>query len=163
MEKLFFTTMTAMMLTTLAMANDVKGKVIAVIDGNTLQVLGSDEQTYNILLWGIDCPELGQEYGEAAKKHLEKLIMGKSVTVMFRGKDRLGNTLAEVMVNGKKDPRIDLLREGLAWTAEKNPSADLETVRTAAQAKANGLWKQDNPTPPWVFRREQTMLQRKSS
>jgi micrococcal nuclease len=163
MRKLFFSTMIAMMLTTLAIANDVKGKVIAVIDGNTLQVQGSDNQTYNILLAGIDSPELGQDFGPEAKKFLEKMILGKNVTVSFKGKDRLGNSLAEVRINGKKDPRLELLKEGLAWTEEKNPLPDLETQRSWAQSKNKGLWKRDNPTPPWIYRREQTMLQRKSS
>ena len=80
-----------------------------------------------------------------------------------KGKDRLGNTLGEVMIGGKKDPRIDLLTEGLAWTSENHPMADLEGLRVSAQAKGKGLWKQNNPTPPWIYRREQSMLQPKSS
>jgi micrococcal nuclease len=91
------------------------------------------------------------------------MILGKNVTVSFKGKDRLGNSLAEVRINGKKDPRLELLKEGLAWTEEKNPLPDLEAQRSWAQSKNKGLWKRDNPTPPWIYRREQTMLQRKSS
>lgn len=163
MRELFFSTMITMMLTTLVMANDVKGKVVAVIDGNTLKVVGNDDQLYTVLLAGIDSPELNQEFGQESKKFLEKLILNKNVTLTFKGKDRMGNTLAEVVLKGKKDPRMALLEQGFAWTSEKNPLQDLEAVRSAAQVQGKGLWKQDNPTPPWVFRREQSMLQRKSS
>lgn len=163
MRELFFSTMIAMMLTTLVMANDVNGKVVAVIDGNTVKVIGNDDQLYIVLLAGIDSPELDQEFGQESKKFLEKLILNKNVTLTTRGKDRLGNTLAEVVIKGKKDPRIALLEQGFAWTSEKNPLQDLEAVRSAAQAQGKGLWKQDNPTPPWVYRREQSMMQRKSS
>ncbi|MBL0742303.1 thermonuclease family protein [Chryseolinea lacunae] len=147
-----------------ALAGDeVKGKVIAVIDGNTLSIAGDDNQTHQVMLAGIDSPELEQEFGEKAKSFLEKIVLKKEVTVKFTGKDRWGNYLAEVLVNGKEDPRIELLKQGYAWTAEKNPVPDLESYRTSAQQKGKGLWKQENPTPPWTFRRQQTMLQAKSS
>jgi len=155
MKNLVFSTMAAMMLSGGVMANDVEGKVIAVIDGNTLQVAGNDNQTHNVLLMGIDSPELDQEFGLDAKKCLEKMTLGKHVSVTFKGWDRFGNVLAEILVNGKKDPRIQLLKEGLAWTAEKNPLPHLESYRSSAQLKGKGLWKQDNPTPPWIYKREQ--------
>lgn len=152
-----------MMLATPVTANDVNGKVVAVIDGNTLQVVGRDNELYNVLLADIDCPELDQQFGQESKRCLEKMILNKNVTIIFKGKDRLGNTLAEVLINGKKDPRVQLLQEGFAWTSEKNPLPVLEAFRSAAQSNRKGLWKQDNPTPPWVYRREQSMLQQKSS
>ena len=149
--------------TAVALASDFKGKVISVIDGNTLQVLGSDGQTYNLILAGIDCPELKQAYGNDAKICLEKLTLGKDVDIRVVGKDRLGNAQAEVLVSGKKDPRIQLLKDGLAWTSEKDPNNILEAYRAASQSKKKGLWKEENPTPPWIFRREQSMLEAKSS
>jgi micrococcal nuclease len=145
------------------LANDiVSARVVAVIDGNTLEIRGEDNETRKIILAGIDSPELSQEYGEKARKFLEKIALEKDVTVQITGKDRLGNALAIVIIEDK-DPRLELLKEGLAWTSEKNPIADLETIRLKAQEKGRGLWKQENPTPPWTYRREQTMLQPKSS
>ena len=144
-------------------ANDLQGKVVTVIDGNTIQILCKNDETHTVQLVGIDSPELSQEYGEESKRLLEKIVLGKKVTISFKGKDWRGNPLAEVLVNGKKDPRVELLEEGLAWTAEKNPLPDLEAYRTRAQQKGLGLWKQSNPTPPWTHRRQQTMLQPKTS
>lgn len=141
----------------------ITGKVITVIDGNTVEIQGDDAQTYTIILAGIDCPELTQAFGENAKKHLEKVALNKNVTVNFQGKDRKGNYLAVILVKGDTDLRIDLLKEGLAWTAEKNPDPELENHRTRAQEKRKGLWKEDNPVPPWTHRREQSMLEAKSS
>ncbi|NJM26779.1 MAG: hypothetical protein HC859_16200 [Bacteroidia bacterium] len=55
----------------LAQANEsITGSVVAVVDGNTLQVKSGND-TYTILLWGIDSPELAQSYGGEAKKYLE--------------------------------------------------------------------------------------------
>ena len=142
--------------------DEITAEVISVIDGNTLEIRENNE-TRNILLAGIDSPELNQEYGMKAKKLLEKLALNEKVIVRFQGKDRKGKDLAEVIVDGKVDLRIELLKEGLAWTAERNPLPELEEYRVKAQQKGKGLWKQEDPTPPWTFRRQQTMLQAKSN
>ncbi len=157
-------TLAGLLLMSAVWANDeVSAKVVSVIDGNTLEVIGNDGETIKISLIGIDCPELGQAYGDNAKKFMEKLILKKNVTVKLQGKDRWGNYLAIVKMNDQVDPRIALLKEGLAWTAEKNPVPELEDHKEKAREKNKGLWKQENPTPPWIYRREQTMLQPKSS
>lgn len=143
-------------------AEVISGKVVAVLDGNTLEVFTSENETYKILLYGIDCPELGQEFGERAKMFLEKLVLNKSVNAEIQGKDRWGNRLAVVLIDGK-DPREELLQEGLAWTAERNPIETFESIKEKAKQKGKGLWKDQEPTPPWIYRRQQTMTQFKSS
>jgi micrococcal nuclease len=149
-------------LTPFASANEViSGKVVTVIDGNTLEVTTTENETYKILLFGIDSPELGQEYGEKAKRFLEKLILEKNISVEIQGKDRLGNRLGTILID-KKDLRLELLQEGLAWTAERQPLEDLEVIKEKARSKKKGLWKETEPTPPWIYRRQQTMLQPKS-
>lgn len=143
-------------------AEVIAGKVVTVIDGNTLEVFTPENETYKILLFGIDCPELGQEYGEKAKRYLEKLILNKEVSVEIQGKDRWGNRLGIILIEGV-DPREGLLQEGLAWTSEKNPIEAFELMKEKSKEKGKGLWKEENPTPPWIFRRQQTMLQLKTS
>lgn len=139
---------------------EFSGKVISVIDGNTVDVVVSDTETIRVVLTGIDSPEIGQKYGEEAKAALKKILLKKDVKVKLVGKDRWGNNLAVVM-KGSSDPRIELLEKGLAWTAERNPEAELEKVRLTAQASGLGIWEDENPTPPWTFRRQQTMMQAK--
>lgn len=141
----------------------ITGKVVSVIDGNTIEVQTKEKETFKILFHGIDCPEIDQDYGDKAKRFLEKLILEKNVSVQLQGKDRWGNQLAIVLVDGELDPRFELLEQGLAWTAERNPMVELESIREKAKEKGKGLWKDDSPTPPWTYRRQQTMLQPKSS
>jgi endonuclease YncB( thermonuclease family) len=140
----------------------IAGKVVTVIDGNTLEIFTSENETYKILLYGIDSPELDQEYGEKAKRFLEKLTLNKSISVEIQGKDRLGNRLGIVMIDGE-DPREKLLEEGLAWTAERNPIVEFENIKEKSREKGKGLWKEKDPTPPWIFRRQQTLTQFKTS
>lgn len=143
--------------------NDIKGKVVSVIDGNTVEVLSDSKEQYKVVLAGIDCPELEQQFGVEAKKYLEKLVLKQIVTLQVKGKDRFGNYLAVLLLNGDDDPRIELLKQGLAWTSEKSPNPDLEPYRSWAQQKKKGLWQDENPTPPWTYRRQQTMAAPKSS
>ncbi len=147
-----------------AWSNEViSGNVMTVVDGNTVVVILEDQSTYKIVLYGIDCPELGQDYGDAARRYLEKLLLDRTVTVEMKGKDRRGTRLGVVIPEGGADPRYKLLKEGLAWTTEVNRIPELEGLKEKARAKAKGLWEQDHPTPPWTFRRQQTMLQTKWS
>jgi micrococcal nuclease len=137
----------------------VVGKVINVIDGNTIEVT-TDNNSQKIVFAGIDCPEAGQQYADKAKRYTEKLLMNEEVTYQITGKDRWGNYIGVVM-KGETDPRVELLEEGLAWTTEKNPIPELEAYRLKAFEKGRGLWKEENPTPPWIYRRQQSMIQAK--
>jgi micrococcal nuclease len=145
-------------------AEEFTAKVVNVIDGNTLEVITTDNQTQRLVLAGIDCPEMGQTYADKAKKFLEKLILEKEVVVTITGKDRWGNYLAALkVVRNDVDPRIELLEEGLAWTSEKNPIPNFESIRLKAMERQKGIWKEADPKAPWIYRREQSMMQAKSS
>ncbi|HEY0654008.1 MAG TPA: thermonuclease family protein [Chryseosolibacter sp.] len=148
-----------------ALANDgiMSAQVITVVDGNTVEVRTAENEVLTLILADIDCPELTQEYGDEAKKFLEKLALKKEVTIQIHGKDRKGNNVGVLLIKGKTDARIELLEKGLAWTSERNPKPELESVRTSAEKDGKGLWKDSNPTPPWTYRRQQSMLQPKSS
>jgi endonuclease YncB( thermonuclease family) len=139
------------------------GRVSAVIDGNTVEVVDNANETFRITLADIDCPELSQPYGVEARQFLGKMLSGKEVKITWRGKDRKGNHIAVVLLAKDVDPRIQLIREGLAWTSEKNPDAELESLRMEAQRNGKGLWKERNATPPWIYRRQQSMMNPKSS
>lgn len=141
--------------------NELSGKVVSVIDGNTIELVTNDSESYKILLYGIDSPELGQDYGDKAQKFLQKIVLDKTVNVKIQGKDRWGNRLGIILIDGKIDPRLKLLEAGLAWTAERNPIDELESIKEKARENGKGLWKEKDPTPPWTYRREQTMLEPK--
>jgi micrococcal nuclease len=141
----------------------MSGQVTAVLDGNTMEICFSNSDVRKVLFAGIDSPELGQEFGQDAKNFLEKIVLRKNVTVEFKGKDRFGNYLGVVKIKGNVDAGIEVLKNGFAWTSEKDPNEELERVRIAAQQSKTGLWKQQNPIPPWTYRRQQTMLKPKTS
>ena len=138
------------------------GTVTSVYDGNTLSVTANDGEKYRVVLMGIDCPELKQPYGIAARQLLEGLVLNREIELELHGKDRLGNYVGLVLLEEAVDVRLQLLAEGLAWTAEKDPIEDLEAIRLRAMKERKGLWGDNDPVAPWVFRRQQSMLEPKS-
>jgi endonuclease YncB( thermonuclease family) len=143
-------------------ANTITGKVVEVIDGNTLMVRAGAEQ-YRLVLLDIDCPDQGQAYAEAAAQHTRKALQGKTVTVTLAGKDRWGNYTGMVYLKSGKDFRHELVSLGMAWVSEKCTEAQLHTLQQQAQKEKRGLWADESPTPPWVYRRQQSMMTPKSS
>lgn len=132
----------------------VVGKVVKVVDGDTLHVY-SNKGTYKIRLSGIDAPERGQAYGKRAKEHLEFLVAGKQVIAIVESKDRYGRYVASVKVQSK-DVCAEMLTAGYAWhykQYDNNKYYD-ELQREAKKAK-RGLWIDKKPQAPWEYRKEQ--------
>lgn len=148
--------------TGLFFSDATRGKVVRVNDGDTLEVSTASGDHFQIVLLGVDCPELSQEFGRQAHDFSRDRMLGKDVVVNFHGKDRLGNHIGIILLQDGTDIRHHLLRHGLAWTAEKNPVAELEAIRHEAEKRREGLWSADNPTPPWIYRRQQSMTGSKS-
>ncbi|MEQ8786223.1 MAG: thermonuclease family protein [Pirellulaceae bacterium] len=129
----------------------LEGKVVSITDGDTLQVL-VDEQPVKVRLEGIDCPETGQPFGSAAKKHLSSICFGKQVRVRVTGQDRYGRTLGEVLV-GDESANQAMVADGFAWHYKKYSSdAELAASEVSAREAKVGLWADANPIPPWEWR-----------
>lgn len=138
-------------------SDEIAGKVIRVIDGNTIEVLDAEKEVIKIMLSEVDCPELEQEYGEEAKQYTEKLVLRKRVIIQLMGKDRWGNKLGVVTLNNGKILDQELVKEGLAWS-KKEADDILISLQEQAKETKSGLWSNEDPTPPWIYRRQQTMM-----
>jgi len=136
-----------------AIAADFSGKVVGVTDGDTITVIhnGRGEK---IRLYGIDCPEKRQAFGNRAKQAASELAFGKSVTVMSHGRDRYKRTIGEVILPDGKNLNQKLVREGFCWWYRKYAPEDstLDRLETEAREAKRGLWMDPNPIPPWEWR-----------
>ena len=107
--------------TSLLLAQGVVGKVVRVIDGDTIEVLhgGSPDR---VRLAGIDCPEKNQPFGSRAKQATSYLAFGQQVTLQLSGKDKYNRTLAEVILPDGRSLNKELVRQGMAWWYRKYSS-----------------------------------------
>jgi micrococcal nuclease len=63
------------------------GVVVSVHDGDIHTLLDDVKVQHKIRLAQIDAPELGQEWGRAAKKALSDLVYHRNVSVVVETKD----------------------------------------------------------------------------
>ena len=140
---------------TALLADELRGKVVSIADGDTITVLDADKKQHKVRLNGIDAPEKKQAFGAKSKVRLGELVAGKDVVVEWKEKDTYGRTLGKV-IQGGMDVNLQMVKEGLAWHYRKySKSADLSRAEAEAKAGKKGLWADPNPVPPWDFRKSE--------
>jgi len=59
----------------------IYGRVVGVIDGDTVKVLDATQQLHTVRLMGIDAPEKAQPYGQRSKQSLSEMVYQHNVRV----------------------------------------------------------------------------------
>ncbi len=129
------------------------GKVVSVLDGDTIGVLYS-KRAKRIRLNGIDAPEKGQAFGQKAKQFVSEQAFGKEVTVRTFGLDKYGRTIGDVFLPDRRMLNEELVRAGLAWWYRKYApdNVKLEKLEVEAREANRNIWSHRKPVPPWVYR-----------
>jgi endonuclease YncB( thermonuclease family) len=129
------------------------GRVIHVVDGDTLDVLAG-KQRIRVRLIEIDAPESGQLESIRARQSLIQICGGEIATVESSGRDRNGWVLARISCNGI-DANAEQVRRGMAWVFDGYAKLDspLYALQEEARSAGRGLWAQKEPVPPWEWRR----------
>ena len=68
-------------LATCVQAADLRGRVVAVSDGDTVTVLDAERHQHKVRLAGIDAPEKAEPFGQALNISLADQIFGREVAV----------------------------------------------------------------------------------
>ena len=143
-----------LLLSVMVPAAEIRGKVVAVIDGDTVTVLDElDKAKFRIRLYGIDAPEKRQRFGTEARDHLSGLVLKKPVIIRYKEVDRYGRIVGTIRIDGE-DINRRMLRDGMAWhysRFDKTPEY-AESERLARNEK-RGLWIERNPVDPHDFRK----------
>lgn len=139
-------------------------KVVAVHDGDTLTVerqKGGDVE--KIRLARVDAPELKQKGGKDAQSFVSDLCLGQVVEVSVRETDKYGRMVSNITLPDGRNLNEWIVLEGLAWWYRAYAKTDrtLELFEDHAKRHQIGLWEDDDPTPPWTWRREQKAVKKK--
>ncbi len=134
---------------------DIAGRVVRIADGDTLSVLDAANNQYKIRFYGIDAPERGQPFGNAARRELAAMVEGKQVQLVVRDIDDYDRRVAEVYRDGRSI-NLAMVEAGYAWWYRYHARSrqDLELAERRAREAHRGLWSDKDPQPPWVWRRE---------
>ncbi|WP_240184600.1 thermonuclease family protein [Enterobacter roggenkampii] len=67
---------------------DISGRILRVLDGDTVKMLEPGNQLTRIRLAGIDAPEKSQPFGQRSRQELSSMVAQQHVTVTGSDKDR---------------------------------------------------------------------------
>lgn len=134
-------------------AEELRGKVVHIADGDTITVLDTNKTQHKIRLEGIDAPEHGQAFGTKSKERITEKVAGKEVVVRWESKDRYGRILGDVYL-GDRLINLEMVQDGLAWHYKQfSKSKELAEAEDAARKAKKGLWVDKEPVPPWEYRK----------
>ena len=147
--------------------SDFTGKVIRVVDGDTIHVVPDDRNQYPdskyrktgfvpVRMRGIDSPEKNQVYGPEARDMLVSLILQETISVVFKNIDQYGRFVGYVFLDGR-NINLEMVESGYAWAymqyVDKPYASEFYNAEQQSRKERKGLWKQSNPIPPWEWRK----------
>lgn len=133
-----------------------KAVVESVVDGDTFWARREDGQRVKIRLYGVDCPESNQAFGQEAKAFSEHVLYGKRVDLVTESIDQYGRTVATVYLENTHVLQEEILRSGMAWLygqfCRQPQCLYWRMLEVAAREGKSGLWADPAPEAPWVWR-----------
>jgi len=132
------------------------GVVNSVHDGDTVTVtpIQKNKPPIKVRILQIDAPELKQNYGVDSKAYLETLVLHCPVKLQGNKKDIYGRTLAKIKTDTGKQVSDLMIQSGAAWVyKDDRTNKRLMKLEQKARDGKLGLWKEENPEPPWEFRK----------
>lgn len=128
-------------------------QVVHVQDGDTIYVHAPGQaHAVSVRIQGIDAPEICQAWGPQARQALQALVQQGPVSLLGRGHDSYGRTLAQVFLQGQDVGRT-MVAQGHAWSYRRGRDAG-PYAQEQSQARAGrlGLFGQGRPERPAAFR-----------
>lgn len=120
-------------------------------DGDTVKIVDNLTE-YKLRITDIDAPERNQTYGKKSRRALRQLCENTSVQVIIKGVDKYQRQLGELICN-QQDVSAYMLNNGHAWFNKRySNKTDLSQAEQYARIKKLGLWQDEKPMAPWVWR-----------
>ena len=131
-------------------AEAVEYRISRVVDGDTVYMKDGTK----VRLHGIDTPERDQPYGKQATRNLDKLI-GRTVFVVERDTDRYGRLVGTLYTPEGVNVNLQMVCNGSAWWYSRyaRNNRAMASCQDEAKEAGLGLWADDDPMPPWEWRR----------
>lgn len=134
---------------------DIRGSVVRVLDGDTIEVLQEDNELTRVRLNGIDAPEKAQPFGQRSRQALTAMIAGKVVHIAGNNRDRYGRLLGTVWYDSADINAIQVIH-GMAWAYRYKGKAMVQAYaerEEKACKNRTGLWEEPAPVEPWRWRK----------
>lgn len=138
-----------------SLPDSFEATVTVVRDGDTVDVVDSDGETIRVRLHGIDAPEHGQRFNRESAAYVKGVVGGRKVRIRRVDVDQFERLIGEIWL-GDQRMNGEIVRAGFAWHYRQYAGDDSELALAEAEARRDrrGLWADDRPLPPWVWRRQ---------
>lgn len=115
--------------------------VIAVEKGDVIKVLYKGK-TLDITLYGIDCPEISQPFGQKARQFTSRTVLNKSVIIEILKQQSDTQYIGNVILPDGTILSQIIVRKGLAAWDLKNAPDDikLQSLQLIAKDMGVGMW-----------------------
>ena len=120
-------------------------------DGDTVKIIDESKE-YKLRINHIDAPERNQDYGKKSRRALMKFCKDTTIQVTITGTDQYQRQLGNLYCN-KQDVSAYMLKNGHAWFSKRySKKKDLADAEALARKNKLGLWQDEEPIAPWVWR-----------
>lgn len=137
----------------------IVAKSVRALDGDTIEVTLSGQQSERVRLAGIDAPESKQAGGKESTQNLEKCLKNQPVKVQWFKKDKYQRIVGYVIAD-KKSCNLQQLKDGAAWYYKAFESELSQENRityanaeVSARTQSKGLWQSSCVIAPWEWRK----------
>ena len=145
----------------IALSSTLDGKIIKIIDGDTVHFQAYGDDGYKKLrLVGIDAPEIKQSFGYKSRQCLGNLINNKQVQIISFGEDRYKRTLAKILIE-KIDINLAMIKNGCAWfyrrykkTLDLDDQVMYDQAEIFAIENKKGLFSNQEAEAPWDWKKK---------
>ncbi|WP_343224857.1 thermonuclease family protein [Klebsiella pneumoniae] len=90
---------------------DISGRIVRVLDGDTVEIIDPGNRLTRVRLAGIDAPEKSQPFGQRSRQELSSMVAQRLVTVTGSETDRYGRLLGTIWL-GMTDVNAEQVRKG---------------------------------------------------
>ncbi len=134
---------------------DITGRVVRILDGDTLEVLQDHGELTRVRLNGIDAPEKAQPFGQRSRRALTTMTAGKTVHISGNNRDRYGRLLGTVWYDSADINAVQVIN-GMAWAYRYKGRATIPAyagLEKKARKNRTGLWAEPAQAEPWRWRK----------
>ncbi len=128
---------------------EFQGVVQSCHDGDTCRV-SVNKEVLKVRFFGIDAPELNQEYGKEAQKYTANLILNKNVNLKCFG-NSYDRSTCEIDLDGKIINQ-QLVKAGWAVDSPKYSKGKYKPDESYARENKLGMWRLGFKLSPHCYR-----------
>jgi len=151
MRFIYFLLIALLILIFLSFKAHASPSILYVYDGDTVKLIDGATE-YKLRINHIDAPERNQAFGKKSRRALMTLCKDATIEVVITGTDQYQRQLGDLYCNNQ-DVSNYMISNGYAWFNKRySKRTEFAQLEENARKKRLGLWQDDKPLAPWVWR-----------